>query len=202
MLRKGVIHNHVVFAVSQYLNFWPQRQNSHHGTSNIRPQKVGYLTAERMAEQLEITILGGLYSITEANLEKLLSHLKKKETEGKTKRQILKLARNAIEIGVQDLEENQLQALDYLKVIQSFIFETLPPLEEETEQETAKQEDGDSVDAGQKRAKQISDLKLKLKELMGSQKNDDFDDKSSQGSTKTNASNSLLRREFKISQEA
>ena len=86
-----------------------------------------------MAEPLEITILGGLYSITEANLE-LLSHLKIKETEGKTKRQILKLARNSIEIGVQNLEEHQ--ALDYLKVIQSFIFETLPPLEEETEQET------------------------------------------------------------------
>ena len=150
-----------------------------------------------MVEQLKITILGGLYSITEANLEKLLSHLKIKETEGKTKRQILKLARNAIEIGVQDLEENQ--ALDYLKVIQSFIFETLPPLEEETEQETEKQEDGDLVDAEQEKAKQISDLQLKLKELMGSQKNNDFDDKSSQGSTKMNASNSLLRREFKIS---
>ena len=53
--------------------------------------------------------------------------------------------------------------------------------------------------AEQEKANQVSDLKLKLKEPMGSQKNNNFDDKSSQGSTKINASNSLLRREFKIS---
>ena len=55
------------------------------------------------SEELEIKVLGGLYSVTEENLKKLLVHLEITATavEGKTKRQVLKVARNAIEAGVQ-----------------------------------------------------------------------------------------------------
>ena len=49
---------------------------------------------------MEISVLGGLYSVAEENLKKLLSHLNITDTESKTKRQVLKLARNAIEAGV------------------------------------------------------------------------------------------------------
>ena len=58
------------------------------------------------SEELEVNVLGGLSSVTEENLKKLLVHLEITVTavEGKTKHQVLKVARNAIEAGVQAAE--------------------------------------------------------------------------------------------------
>ena len=82
------------------------------------------------AVKLEISVLAGLYSVAVENLKKLLSHFSITDTEGKTKRQVLKLARNAIEPGVQAKSEEE--AAGYTKVLQSFIFDALPPLEDDT----------------------------------------------------------------------
>ena len=69
------------------------------------------------SEELEIKVLGGLYSVTEENLKALLAHLEipVTATEGKTKRQVPKRARNAIEAGVQAAETEE-EAVAYLKV--------------------------------------------------------------------------------------
>ena len=80
------------------------------------------------AEKLEISVLGGLYSVAKENLKNLLSHLNSTDTESKTKRQVLKLARNAIKTGVQAKSEEE--AMEYLKVLQSFIFDALPTLDD------------------------------------------------------------------------
>ena len=121
------------------------------------------------AEKLEISVLGGLYSVTEENLKKWLSHLNITDTESKTKRQVLKLARNAIETGVQVKSEEE--AVEYLKILQSFIFDALPPLEDdEATEDPEKNADIThwekklaAIEA--KKEKQISDLKLKLDHL-------------------------------------
>ena len=70
------------------------------------------------SEELEIKVLGGLYSVTEENLKKLLVHLKITATavEGKTKRQVLKVARNAIEAGVQAAETED-EAITYIVIL-------------------------------------------------------------------------------------
>ena len=88
----------------------------------------------------------GLYSVAEENLKKLPSHLNMTDTESNTKRQVLKLARNAIETGVKAKSEEE--ALEYLEVLESFIFDTPPPLEDDGTKDPEKE-------------KQISDLKLK-----------------------------------------
>ena len=121
------------------------------------------------AENLEISVLGGLYSVAEENLKKLLSHLNITDTESNTKRQVLKLARNAIETGVQ--AKNEEEAVEYLKILQSFISDALPPLEDDAAIEDP-EKNAEITHLEKKLAameaekeKQISYLKLKLDNL-------------------------------------
>ena len=119
-------------------------------------------------EKLEISVLGGLYSVAEENLKKLLSHLNITDTESKTKRQVLKLARNAIETGVQAKSEEE--AVGYLKVLQSFIFDALPSLEADGTEDPKKNAEITHLEKKlaameAEKEKQISDLKLKLDNL-------------------------------------
>ena len=81
------------------------------------------------AEKLEISVLGGLYSVAEENLKKLLSHLNITDAESKPKRQALKLASNAIKTEVHAKSEEE--AVEYLKVLQSFIIDIPLPLEDD-----------------------------------------------------------------------
>ena len=120
------------------------------------------------AEKLKISVLGGLYSVAEENLKKLLSHLNITDTERKTKRQVLNLARSAIETGVQAKSEEE--AVGYLKVLQSFIFDTLPPLEDNATGDPEKNAEITYLEKKlaameTEKEKQISDLKLKLNNL-------------------------------------
>ena len=84
------------------------------------------------SEELEIKVLGGLYSVTEENLKKLPVHLEITATavEGKTRHQLLKVVRNTIEAGVQ-AAEIEAEVITYLKVIESYIFDVMPPMERE-----------------------------------------------------------------------
>ena len=162
---------------------------------------------ESESEKLEISVLGGLYSVVEENLKKLLSC---SDTESKTKRQVLKLARNAIETGVQEKSEEE--AMEYLKILQIFIFDALPPLEddeatenpEKNAQITHLKKKLASMEA--EKEKQISDLKLKLDNLkLGNHTNSLFAKVQEQNATEKPANlnldtkTSLFRRELKIS---
>ena len=113
------------------------------------------------AKKLDISVLGGLYSVTEENL---LSHLNITDTESKTKRQVLKPTRNAIKTGVQAKSEEE--AVECFKVLQSFIFDA--PLSDETEDREKNAEITHlekKLAAMEAEEKQISDLKLKLHNL-------------------------------------
>ena len=167
------------------------------------------------SEELEIKVLGGLYSVTEENLKKLLVHLEITATavEGKTKRQVLKVARNAIEAGVQAAETEN-EAITYLKVIESYIFDIMPPMKgEETETLTEDTSNAEKIselekslaDSEAEKEKQISSLKQQL-ESLNTQKNSskpsvEVEKKQSETPlTQTlNSQTSLFRRELKIS---
>ena len=127
------------------------------------------------SEELEIKVLGGLYSVTEENLKNLLVHLEITATavEGKTKRQVLKVARNAIEAGVQ-ASETEDEAITYLKVIESYISDVIPLMEgEETEtleEDTSNPEkiselEKSLADLEAEKEKQISSIEQQLESL-------------------------------------
>ena len=115
------------------------------------------------SEELEIKVLGGLYSVKEENLKGLLAHLEISVTaiEGKTKRQVLKLVRNAIEAGVQAAETEE-EAVAYLKVLESYIFEAMPPIEDDETETPA---------ADTSKAEEISQLEKSLADLEAEKEN-------------------------------
>ena len=110
----------------------------------------------------------------------LLAHLEISVTaiEGKTKRQFLKLARNAIEAGVQ-VAETEEEAVTYRKVLESYIFEVMSPIQDdETETlvaDTSKAEEISQLEESlanleAEKDKHISSLKQQLESLKAQKK--------------------------------
>ena len=149
-------------------------------------------------DQLEIAILGRLYTLQNDVLTPLCSHLKITK-DGKTKRNLLKEVRAAIESKTSGAEESVVRL--FLETIQGIIKEpSMPALEgeeEESEEEhddmAAKEELDRLVKEQQELREKVADLSLKVK------KRPDQVREITNLRLKEPNNSSLLRREFKIS---
>ena len=149
-------------------------------------------------DQLEIVILGKLYTLQDDVLTHLCTHLKVTK-EGKTKRNLLKEVRAAIESKTSGAEESVIRL--FLETIAGIIMEpSMPDLEgdeEEREEEhddtAAKEELERLVKEQQELREKVADLSLKVKK-----RPDQVREITDMRFNEPNNS-SLLRREFKIS---